>query len=194
MCVCVLVPLLCQRGEKVGSVQCEAVTRIIKQGALGGEKGGERENHGQRHTHTHTQQHLGLLLQGLCGVRLLEEGEGGGGGVRVCEWTDLTLPVLTAILTQRPPLSDEIVLCLLERMLSAVEVCRNGCVCVFYVCVYVCFIYTWFVTHSQIHTQALGMSMWQSTSSIFFPIHSPTHLHLHTYTHTRRVAVLWDTL
>ena len=93
---------------------------MIKQGALQGE--GE--------------EHLGALLRGLCGVQLLlaEEGagEGGGGGGggrgrrrkrrRVCEWTDLTLPMLTAILAQRPKLSDETVLCLLERMQGALEV------------------------------------------------------------------------
>ena len=142
-------------------MQCEAVTRLVKQGALGGGGGreGGREGGGGG-------EELERLLRGMCGVTLVvgEEGEGareegkeedeqqqqqqegdssgdetvkkrrrtGGreGGrtrrrrrkIQTCEWTDLTLPLLTAIVAQRPMLSAETVLMLLERMLGALEV------------------------------------------------------------------------
>ncbi len=111
----VLLPLLCQPADAVGSVQYEVVTRLVKQGALGGGGKGEDE-------------HLGALLRGLCGVQLLRmlPEDDKGGGRHMCEWTDLTLPVLTAILAQRPTLSDETVLCLLERMQGALEVSKRA--------------------------------------------------------------------
>lgn len=58
-----------------------------------------------------------------------EERRGGGGLEHrramlypECEWTDVTLPVLTAVLGQRPTLSDETVLVVLERLRAALEV------------------------------------------------------------------------
>ena len=144
-------------------MQCEAVTRLVKQGALGG--GGGRE--GGREGGGGVEE-LERLLRGMCGVRLVveeeeeeeeemeeeeegeEEGEedrssgnrvrkrrrrtGGREGKKTrtrrrrkptCEWTDLTLPLLTAIVAQRPTLSEETVLMLLERMLGALEVRRR---------------------------------------------------------------------
>jgi len=101
----VLLPLLCQDGAGVGSAQCEVVTRLVKQGALPPER-------------------LDALLLGLC-----QDRQAGGPALPPgcsCEWTDLTLPVLTAILLVTapylPPLGDATVLALLERLEGAVAV------------------------------------------------------------------------
>lgn len=148
----VLLPLLCQPVDSLGSMQCEIVTRLIKQGALGGGGGGEGGG-----------EQLEKLLRGLCRVSFIVgeeeeeendsyEGVGRGTGDETmnkrrkrgsegerttrtrkrrrgpltCEWTDLSLPLLTAIVAQQPVLSDETVLILLERMLGALEVRREG--------------------------------------------------------------------
>ncbi len=101
----VLLPLLCQDGAGVGSAQCEVVTRLVKQGALPPER-------------------LDALLLGLC-----QDRQAAGPALPPgcsCEWTDLTLPVLTAILLVTapylPPLGDATVLALLERLEGAVAV------------------------------------------------------------------------
>ncbi|EKU20912.1 hypothetical protein NGA_0097300, partial [Nannochloropsis gaditana CCMP526] len=155
----VLVPLLCQPAGSLGSVQCEAVARVIKQGCFGMGEEGSGGFGGRRGVY------LEKLLRGLCGWDLSlnlgdERGNGaqerkspevvegeesrglegnekegrsekrrGGGGLEhgramlypVCEWTDVTLPVLTAVLGQRPTLSDETVLVVLERLRAALE-------------------------------------------------------------------------
>lgn len=67
-------------------------------------------------TYEKQQEHLDALLLGLCLERPHPSPHS------TCEWTDLTLPVLIAILLLAPPLQDATVLALLERIEGAVAV------------------------------------------------------------------------
>lgn len=68
----------------------------------------------------HKQEHLDSLLLGLC--TLPTPSTPSTPPTPTAEWTDLTLPVLTAVLLLAPPLGPGTVLALLERVDGAVAV------------------------------------------------------------------------
>lgn len=73
----VLIPLLCQPAGSLGSVQCEAVARVIKQGCFGMGEEGSGGFGGRRGVY------LEKLLRGLCGWDLsLNLGDECGNGAQ----------------------------------------------------------------------------------------------------------------
>ncbi|CAM9356386.1 unnamed protein product [Laminaria digitata] len=110
-------PLLCEGDQsEVGSAQCELCTRLIKQVL-------------PKHT-------LEAVLVALCGVRMdggaptggWGGGPGGGGGgsnpgqvAGSCVWTELTMPVVTAAVNLKPPLSEKAIGVTVRRVEAAAE-------------------------------------------------------------------------
>jgi hypothetical protein len=99
----ILLPMLCTRRNPVSSAQCELAIRLVK------ELPADR---------------LDGVLHGLCAFDANSNG-GVGGWPHAerthCEWNDLTMPVVTAVIGKRIPLSERTTTTLINRLQHASE-------------------------------------------------------------------------